>query len=151
MKLTQHTDYSLRVLMYLASNDSCPTIGTIAEYFGISKNHLVKVTHRLTKLGYIQSIRGRSGGLRLSMDPKKVVLGEVVREMESSFQLVECFDKDSNGCRVTENCKLKHVLGGALHAFNAHLDSFTLADFALPASNNAEKIIARSNESGHLA
>ena len=151
MRLTQHTDYSLRVLMYLSANDNCPTIGTIAEYYGISKNHLVKVTHQLTKLGYIESIRGRSGGLRLSMAPEKVVLGEVVRKVEPSFQLVECFDKDNNGCRITENCKLKHALGGALRAFNTHLDGFTLADFAIPARDKAEQVLASSDASRQTA
>jgi Rrf2 family nitric oxide-sensitive transcriptional repressor len=130
MKLTQHTDFSLRALLYLASDDGCPTIGTVAEHFGISKNHLVKVTHQLTKLGYVESIRGRSGGLRLRRKPEDIVIGAVVREVEPNFHLVECFDRENNTCRITQTCKLKGIFGQALSAFYGHLDQYTLADLA---------------------
>ena len=147
MKLTQHTDYALRVLMYLATDDSCPTIGTVAEFFGISKNHLVKVTHRLTKLGYIESLRGRSGGLRLRMQPEKIAIGAVVKDMEANFHVVECFDEERNSCHITDNCKLKLVLSDAMKAFTTHLDSYTLADFVTSQSDRPGDIIASSNES----
>ncbi len=129
MKLTQQTDYSLRVLLFLAGDGASHTIGEIAEYFGISKNHLVKVTHRLTQLGYVESIRGRMGGIRLLMKPEDIVVGEVVRHMEPNFHLVECFDMETNTCPIVGACGLKGVLGSALGAFNAHLDQYTLADF----------------------
>lgn len=147
MKLTQHTDYALRVLMYLATDDSCPTIGDVAEFFGISKNHLVKVTHRLTKLGYVESIRGRSGGLRLRMQPEEIVIGAVVKNMEANFHVVECFDEETNSCHITEDCKLKLVLSNAMKAFNSHLDSYTIADFLTSQSDRPVDIIASSNES----
>lgn len=128
MKLTQHTDYSLRVLLYLAGNEGNPSIGTIADFYGISKNHLVKVAHELTQLGYVQSIRGRSGGLRLQMRPEDIVIGSVVRHMEPSLNIVECFDKQNNTCRIAPTCTLKTVMHQAMHAFMDHLDSYTLAE-----------------------
>tara|TARA_B110000444_G_C18803054_1_gene578446 strand:- start:1208 stop:1654 length:447 start_codon:yes stop_codon:yes gene_type:complete len=143
MKLTQHTDYSLRVLLYLAGNEGNPSIGTIADYYGISKNHLVKVAHELTKLGFVKSIRGRSGGLRLQMKPADIVVGSVVRHMEPNFTVVECFNKQTNTCRISSVCKLKDVMAQAMNAFMAHLDSYTLAELALQNKGpNKEDLIA---------
>ena len=131
MKLTQHTDYSLRILMYLAGTEGSPSIGTIADYYGISKNHLVKVAHELTKLGYVKSIRGRSGGLRLQMKPEDIVIGSVVRHMEPNLNVVECFDMQTNTCRIAPACKLRAVILQAMNAFMAQLDSYTLAELVL--------------------
>tara|TARA_B110000483_G_scaffold216761_1_gene268592 strand:+ start:103 stop:549 length:447 start_codon:yes stop_codon:yes gene_type:complete len=143
MKLTQHTDYSLRVLLYLAGDRGNPSIGTIADFYGISKNHLVKVAHKLTKLGYVQSIRGRSGGLRLKMKPEDIIIGSVVRHMEPNLNVVECFDKQTNTCRIAPVCKLKAVMSQAMNAFMAHLDSYTLAELALQnGERNKENLIA---------
>ncbi|MBI2890388.1 MAG: Rrf2 family transcriptional regulator [Nitrospirae bacterium] len=129
MHLTHYTDYSLRVLIYLGVSASRPaTIREIARAYAISRNHLMKVVHRLGRLGYVETTRGRGGGLRLARDPGSVNLAEVVRRTEESWKLVECFDVAENGCRITPACELKRALGEALQAFYAALGRHTLAD-----------------------
>lgn len=130
MRLTNYTDYSLRVLLYLASKekDELSNIKEIAEAYGISKNHLMKVIHDLGKNGYIETIRGRNGGIRLAKKTSDINIGEVVRRTEEDFHLVECFDKDKNSCVITNVCGLKHVLNRALKAYFEVLDQYTLQD-----------------------
>lgn len=128
MQLTQYSDYALRTLIYLAISTENTTITEIAEHYKISRNHLVKVVHNLGKLGYITTTRGRQGGLRLAMPPGQINIGEVARNTEPNFNLVECFDRKNNRCVITPACKLKHVLGEAFHAFTKVLDRYTLAD-----------------------
>jgi len=128
MQLTQYTDYALRTLLYLAVTEKNATITEIAERYSISRNHLVKVVHNLGKLGYITTIRGRQGGLRLARAPEHINLGEVVRRTEPNFHLVECFDRASDRCILTPGCQLKGVLGKAMGAFLNVLDEYTLAD-----------------------
>lgn len=132
MRLTVYTDYSLRTLLYLGikGNDYLATIQEIADTYNISKNHLMKVTYDLGKLGYIETIRGRGGGIRLAVDPTTVSIGEVIRHTEEDFHIVECFDSESNMCSISPACKLKHVLREALNAYVAVLDQYTLADVA---------------------
>lgn len=130
LRLTVYTDYSLRVLMYLGANerDKLVTIQEIADAYNISKNHLMKVTYDLGKLGYIETIRGRGGGIRLAMDPANIVIGQVVRQTEEDFHMVECFNKDNNFCKLTSSCRLKGALYEALNAYLAVLDQYTLKD-----------------------
>lgn len=128
MQLTQYTDYALRTLLYLAVTEENVTITEIAERYSISRNHLVKVVHNLGKLGYITTIRGRQGGLRLARAPEQINLGDVVRRTEPNFHLVECFNRTSDRCILTPSCQLKGVLGKAMGAFLAVLDGYTLAD-----------------------
>lgn len=128
MQLTQYTDYALRTLLYLAVTKENATITEIAERYNISRNHLVKVVHNLGKLGYITTIRGRQGGLRLARSPESINLGEVVRRTEPNFHLVECFDLLNDQCILTPGCQLKGVLGKAFKAFMVVLDGYTLAD-----------------------
>lgn len=130
LRLTVYTDYSLRTLVYLTvrGKDYLATIKEIADMYNISKNHLMKVTYDLGKLGYIETIRGRGGGIRLAIDPTKLTVGEVVRQTEDDFVLVECFDKERNTCSITEACKLKHALNNALQAYLQVLDQYTIAD-----------------------
>jgi Rrf2 family transcriptional regulator, nitric oxide-sensitive transcriptional repressor len=130
MRLTVYTDYSLRTLVYLTvrGKDYLATIQEIADTYNISKNHLMKVTYDLGKLGYIETIRGRGGGIRLAADPTKLTVGEVVRQTEDDFTIVECFDKERNTCSITAACKLKHVLYDALQAYFEVLDQYTIAD-----------------------
>lgn len=131
MQLTVYTDYSLRVLLYLAlkPEGELSTISDIAENYGVSRNHLVKVVHNLAKLGYIGSQRGKHGGLFLACDPTKVTVAEVVRHTEPNFDVVECFKSDEeNDCSITAVCSLKGMLGEALGAFMKVLNSYTLAD-----------------------
>ncbi|GLY11548.1 RrF2 family transcriptional regulator [Pseudobacillus badius] len=132
MKLTLYTDYSLRVLIFLAARprDELSNIKEIAEAYHISKNHLMKVTHELGKLGLIETIRGRNGGIRLALQPEEINIGKVVRQTEDDFHLVECFNPDTNRCAITSVCGLKHVLFQALQAYLAVLDRYTLKDLA---------------------
>ncbi|KAB7705394.1 Rrf2 family transcriptional regulator [Bacillus aerolatus] len=132
MRLTLYTDYSLRVLIYLASKHKgeLSNIKEIAEAYQISKNHLMKVTHELGKLGIIETIRGRNGGIRLAVAPEEINIGEVVRKTEDDFHLVECFNPDTNRCVITSECGLRHVLFQALQAYLAVLDQYTLRDLA---------------------
>ncbi len=129
MQLTLYTDYSLRVLLYLALNPErrC-TISEIAEAYGVSRNHLVKVVHNLSKDGWITTTRGKSGGMQLSLPPEQIVLGAVVRQTEPHMNLLECFDSETNTCPITEACALKRVLYQARRSFMDVLDSHTLAD-----------------------
>ncbi|OCA82776.1 RrF2 family transcriptional regulator [Pseudobacillus wudalianchiensis] len=133
MKLTLYTDYSLRVLLYLASKpqDELSNIKEIADSYQISKNHLMKVIHELGKLGLIETIRGRGGGIRLALSPEDINIGQVVRQTEEDFHLVECFDPSANRCAITSICGLKHVLFQALQAYLAVLDQYTLKDLAV--------------------
>ncbi len=128
MRLTAYTDYSLRVLIYLALNKDRPvTVREIAESYGISRFHLMKVVQQLTNESFIEALRGRSGGLRLAMAPENIVIGAVVRRMEEEFKIVECFG-DKSLCIISPACRLKGVLNEALQAFLGVLDSYTLKD-----------------------
>lgn len=130
VRLTVYTDYSLRTLMYLGvrGRENLVTIQEIADAYQISKNHLMKVTHDLGKLGYIETIRGRGGGIRLAVEPNQINIGEVVRKTEDDFHLVECFNPEGNLCKISPECRLKFALQEALKAYLAVLDTYTLAD-----------------------
>jgi len=128
MRLTTQTDYALRMLMFLAAQEGSQKIDDIAVAYGISKNHLMKVTQRLVSGGFITSQRGRGGGLILASNPSDINIGAVVRAMEETSQFVECSAGSTNGCIVTPVCDLKHMLADAVEAFLSHLDKFTLAD-----------------------
>lgn len=132
MHLTRFTDYSLRVLIYLAAKgEQRSTISEIAARFNISRNHLMKVVQDLNHQGYITSIRGKNGGLLLKRAPETISLGKLVRETERDLELVECFG-DENECVITPACQLKPILAEALAAFLAVLDHYTLADLLGP-------------------
>lgn len=129
MRLTTFTDYSLRVLMYLAADpDRRATIGEIAGAFDISENHLMKVVHFLGKAGLLANVRGRGGGLELAKRPEAINIGAVVRAAESSVLPAECFDRKTNTCCIAPACQLRDVLGEAVGAFHAVLDRYTVAD-----------------------
>ena len=128
MHITRYTDYSLRVLIYLAAEgDRLATIQEIADSYDISKNHLMKVVHQLNKKGYIETIRGKKGGMRLHMAPQDLNIGILVRETEQDLSIVECFSS-KNACKITPVCGLKSMFGEALKAFLEVLDRYTLAD-----------------------
>lgn len=132
MHLTRFSDYSLRVLIYLAvKGEERSTINEIAERFEISRNHLMKVVQDLSHKGYVTAIRGKNGGLLLRQAPEKIRLGQLLRDTEHDMQLVECFGAN-NACRITPACRLKPILGEALGAFFAVLDQYTLADMLGP-------------------
>ncbi len=135
MRLTRYTDYSLRVLIYLGlQQDRLSSIREIADAYGISESHLMKVVHALGQSGYVATLRGRGGGLRLAKPPSEINLGDVVRNTEDDVALVECFSKDSE-CRIAGPCRLEHVLRRALEAFFEVLDDYTLADLLRPKFN----------------
>ncbi len=128
MRLSTFSDYGLRVLMYLgARTDRLTTIAEIAEYHAISENHLMKVVHQLARGGFIETVRGKHGGMRLARAPRAVTVGEVLRYTETDFALVECLGAQS-GCRIESACQLRGVLDEALGALFAVLDRYTLAD-----------------------
>ncbi|WP_227817739.1 Rrf2 family transcriptional regulator [Nitrogeniibacter aestuarii] len=132
MHITQHTDYALRVLMFLAANEHRrPTIKEISDTFGISRNHLMKVVNALIREGFVQGMRGRGGGLRLAQPPAQIRIGTVVRVMEPGLNLVECFGTGGE-CLLQPGCRLTGVLSRALEAFMAQLDAATLADIVGP-------------------
>ena len=131
MRLTNFTDFALRLLMYAAAHeDRLITIEEVSEVYDISRAHLMKVTNTLTRAGFLKAVRGRSGGLTLARPPRKIRLGDVVRATEPDFALVECFGT-SNQCLITRSCRLRGILNEGLAAFNAVLDKHTLADLML--------------------
>ena len=124
MKLTRYTDYAMRVLMHLAVQpDRLTSISAMARSYGISQNHLMKVVQDLRVAGYLEAVRGRSGGIRLARPPSEINLGEVVRFTEGGFDLVDC-----GSCLIAPACTLTHVLHEALVAFMDVLKGYTLAD-----------------------
>lgn len=126
MQLSLHTDYALRILMALAASDEQLSVDWIARHYGISRNHLAKVAQGLQMEGYVTTFRGRGGGMRLARDPKDINVGDVVRRFESLDGFISCMPGGS-GCAINGACALKPALGGAINAFLAHLDRFTLA------------------------
>ncbi|PID66294.1 MAG: Rrf2 family transcriptional regulator [Gammaproteobacteria bacterium] len=127
MQITQHTDYALRTLLYAAChNERLVNIAEIAATYQISKSHLMKVVPVLVKGGFIDSVRGHRGGLRLAKPPEAIIIGRVVRQTEK-FTLLECFAKN-NQCHIVSACRLTNVFDGAQQAFLQYLDGFTLAD-----------------------
>ena len=131
VRLTLYTDYSLRVLLFLGAKepDALSTIKEISDAYGISKNHLMKVSHELGKMGYVETSRGRGGGIRLAKRPEEIGIGEVVRQTEEDFYLVDCFNPESIGCVISPVCNLKGALNKALHAYITVLDEYKLSDF----------------------
>lgn len=129
MQLTQFTDYALRTLIYVAvrKQDSC-TIANIAETYQISKNHLVKVVHRLSQLNLLKTTRGNKGGLQFNVDPKQVKLGDLIQKLEPHFCLVECLDPQNKTCIILPACRLKKILHKAKQHFIQILNEYTLAD-----------------------
>jgi Rrf2 family nitric oxide-sensitive transcriptional repressor len=142
MRLTTYSDYSLRLLMYVAlKGPELVTIQNVADAYGISKNHLMKIAFELGRHGFLETVRGRNGGLRLARKPDKIGLGEVVRATEEDFIIVECFDPATNTCSIIKHCRLRGALSRALGAYLTVLDEYTLAD--LTARNPAlERLLA---------
>lgn len=131
MNLTLHTDYSLRILLYLAEHKDRPvSTREISEAYGVSRHHLVRVVQTLQTHGFVKAATGRSGGITLARDPSRINIGEVVRTTEPNFRIVECFDIKENTCRILPVCSLRGVLGTALESFFETLNQYTLADIA---------------------
>ena len=135
MRLTQWTDYTLRVLMYCAATEGREqpvTIIEVAEGYGISRSHLMKIVQQLAAQGLLETTRGRGGGMRLMVPASAINIGAVVRATETDFNLVECFDASLNTCRLDGLCLLKRTLKEAMAQYLAVLDGVTLADLVTP-------------------
>ncbi|WP_404450766.1 Rrf2 family transcriptional regulator [Virgibacillus necropolis] len=130
MQLKKYTDYALRVLIFTGTKDAdqLASIKEISETFSISQNHLGKIVFELNKHGYLDTVRGRNGGIRLAKPPEEMNVGEIVRKFEDDFMIMECFDKSRNQCVITPACKLKHALNEAVQAFLQVLDQYTVKD-----------------------
>lgn len=155
MRLTTYSDYALRCLIYLATQgeqERLANIQDIADVYDISKNHLTKIVHQLATLGYIESVRGRNGGIRLAKSPETINIGDVIRQTEADFSIVDCFSpiieeamlstpqgikspeeglsikQQMELCKINPVCQLKHVFYEATQSFLSVLDKYTLAD-----------------------
>jgi Rrf2 family nitric oxide-sensitive transcriptional repressor len=146
MQLNQFTDYSLRALIYLGTHPGrLSKIAQIADAYDISVNHLMKIVNRLASRGYVETIRGKGGGLRLARAPELINIGEVVRAMEERFDIVECFSAKHQDCPLLPNCALKKVLSAASRNFLATLDAYTLANVI---GATAAKVLVGPNSKG---
>ena len=142
MRLTTFSDYSLRVLMYLAlQDDRLATIQEIANAYDISESHLMKVVHQLARSGVVETVRGKGGGLRLALDPTQIRLGQVVRQAEGEGPIVECLSGEPARCRIAPVCRLPGVLVRAFNALYAELDRYTLADL-MSQPNEFKRVLA---------
>ena len=151
MRLTRYTDYALRVVIYLAARpDGLSSVADISEAYGISRNHLSKVVHELGKAGYVTTLRGRSGGIRLARPASQISVGELVRATEDGFDLADC-----GRCIIQPACGMSGVLTEAVTAFLAVLDLYSFADlpkreidilslFPLAEPGNASRVAARA-------
>ena len=132
MHLTLHTDFALRVLIQVGLNDGkLTTIKEIAQTFDISKAHLMKVVNDLSQKGYLDTVRGRNGGIRLMREPRDINIGQVVRDTETRLDVIGCLERRGY-CPIQRVCVLRGVLGDATEAFLAVLDDHTLADLIRP-------------------
>ena len=135
MRLTSFTDYTLRVLIYLGAHQRegrLATIGDIAAAYGISANHLMKIVNGLARHGYVETVRGKGGGMRLARAPERINIGAVVRDAEGDLAVVECFQRGGCDCPIVPACTLRGVLGRAMDSFFEVLDRQTLADLIKP-------------------
>jgi len=151
MKLTAFSDYTLRVLMFLALNRTrLATIPEIAAAYGISENHLMKVVHRLVRSGVIESVRGKGGGIRLAREPEDIRLGEVVRGSEASGPIVECLSNEARACCIAPACRLAAILVRAFDTLYASLNEYTLADLVC-APQELDALLAHKPTAERLA
>ncbi|MGB0372554.1 MAG: Rrf2 family transcriptional regulator [Opitutales bacterium] len=129
MELTAFTDYSLRLLIYLGREpEKLASIDMVAEYYGVSRHHIAKIVNRLSELGYIETIRGKNGGIKMKKTPEEINVGTLVLQTEPHFNIVECFDSKTNTCNLNNCCALKGILAQARNAFIKTLRAYTLAD-----------------------
>lgn len=141
MRLTLQTDYALRILMFAGlKGDTLSTIDEVVAQFGISKGHVMKVVHRLGQRGYLETMRGKNGGLRLARKPSLISVGALVRDMEEELGVVGCLQGEKGFCRIEKSCVLRGALHEATSAFLAVLDRFTIADLIKPGRSIAKAL-----------
>lgn len=151
MRLTLHTDYALRVLMYVGiKGDMLSTIPEVVAHFDISRGHLMKVVHHLGQLGYLETIRGKGGGIRLARKPSQINVGAVVRDMEEELAVLGCLQGGKGYCRIEECCVLRRALRDATNAFLAALDRYTLADLIKPRRSLARLLALDDRETSRV-
>ena len=144
MRLTTFSDYTLRVLMYLALDPAkLATIPEIATAYGISENHLMKVVHQLARSGVVESLRGKGGGIRLAHPPEEIRLGQIVRTSEGDTPIVECLGEQESSCCIAPACRLSDILSRAFDTLYATLDEYTLADL-MGKQRNLIKLLNRA-------
>lgn len=141
MRLTTMSDYAMRLLMYVGQHpERLCTISEVARAHGISEAHLTKITHQLALAGWLETVRGKGGGMRLAVSPQRIGLGAVVRGMEPDFSIVECLAGDTT-CQLASSCHLPGIINGALQSFMQHLDRYTLADLLAPAAPAGDRAL----------
>ena len=130
MRLTRFTDYGLRTLIFLVVEDKGKRVRVqdIVECFDLSKDHLVKIVQRLAALGYVETIRGKNGGIRLLCEPAEINLAQAILELEPTLELIDC---EALSCRLSSDCRLRHILGEAKRAFVEVLRQYTVADLVV--------------------
>lgn len=128
MKLTQHTNYAIRMLMYCNSKNGLATIGEISEFYGISQKFLTKILLTLTKQGFTETIRGRNGGIKLARPANEILVGDVVQRIEENFELAKCFQSGETSCPLVHTCGLNQALSRALQGFFDILNEYNLND-----------------------
>ncbi|HAA58321.1 MAG TPA: BadM/Rrf2 family transcriptional regulator [Myxococcales bacterium] len=146
MQLTSFTDYALRVLIYLAVRDEKCTIQELTDYYDISRNHVTKVVHKLSTLGYINSIRGKGGGITLGKSPADINIGTLIEQVEPHFHIVECFDASKRNCVLLPDCRLKHILRDAQNAFLDTLKQYNLDELTHIPPNNLQRLLSSLKE-----
>lgn len=145
MQLTRYSDLSLRVLIYLAVHrGELATIEQIAEAYGISRAHVMKVAHQLGRAGFLETVRGRGGGLRLARAPESIRVGDVIRHTEGRIDLVECFRPGTSHCRIEPVCGLRGLLEEAVVSFLRTLDGCTLSDLVARRRKPLERLLTVS-------
>jgi Rrf2 family nitric oxide-sensitive transcriptional repressor len=151
MRLTIYTDYALRLLMYLAlKEDGLATIAEVAERYGISRNHLMKVAYELGTAGYVETVRGRGGGLRLARAADEIRLGDIVRHTEADMAIVPCFKPENDSCPIQRFCVLKGALESARIAFLESLDGYSLEDLVKPRTS-LRNLLAAAPRAGNTS
>lgn len=143
MRLTTHTDFALRTLMYLATTGARATAGQVAQLYSVSPNHMAKVVNQLARLGYVRSIRGIGGGMELARPPEEIRLGEVIEAFEGNMHLLDCVATE-NVCVIERFCKLKGVLAEAERMQLEYLNTVTLADVA-PSKRQLSRVADESS------
>lgn len=146
MRLTQYSNFALRTLQLLALRaPAIVSVDDVARAHRISRSHLVKVAHELGRRGYVETIRGRNGGMRLAREPGDITVGEIIRWTEAPLELVECFNPETNTCPLLGACHLSRGIQRALRAFLSVLDDMTIADIAINRSALLERLTAQSS------